>query len=777
MTPTEKSKEREPAVLVIIAVFEPNFDFLAEQIASIADQSHPADHVVAVIAYGKSSSGTRKLLSKHGFVFTIVDAPLPSPSYKSFELGLATALEIAPEDAVFALSDQDDIWASDKITKSLIRLKSCRAELVHSDTRVVDSDGRQIRPSLHRAEKRSPRAQVGELLIENSVTGMTVLMSRRVVETALPFPAQSAMFFHHDLWLALVASAIGKCEFIDEPLVDYRQHGENVVGAKTTPEPSFRIGSKDWFRDWAGRYAIAVYLAKCLAIRIERLQSDASAFLTPVTQNQLAPYLSRSGIGLGFFRVFVRSLSRFRIQAAWCAVMFACVGLGKFAWATREALFPDLLPQLTEFDRKLFSQAPGAQPGTVEQIAPAGGAPNEPTTVPSEPAHKFQDTRTIRRFDVSINPSRPPGFAIMVPTLNPSEMFAGIATALDVGVGLAQAGIPVQFIATDLPIRDASQSRAFIFGRAGTNAASISGLIDVTCGRKANQIALSPLDRLFATAWWTAHLAQDMISNTELVKDHFYYLIQDFEPGFYPWGAEYAAAMESYQFQYRPIFNSEPLARYFSDHGICPNMSSSAVFRPSIDIDRYLKVPRKPGKVPRLAVYGRPEVARNLFPTAVTSLDRFLVQSDFGPDDIELVSVGMVHPDIDFRTGHRLKSLGKIPWDDYPDFLGTVDFGLSLMLSPHPSHPPLEMAAAGVRVVTNHFGPKNLGAVAPALISTSSAITDVVEGLKRAVALPPVCSEDRVTSIDALGKPLGEVVHSIASAFEASEPVELAKAG
>ncbi|MBP7967934.1 MAG: hypothetical protein KAZ24_00570, partial [Brachymonas sp.] len=43
--------------------------------------------------------------------------------------------------------------------------------------------------------------------------------------------------------------------------------------------------------------------------------------------------------------------------------------------------------------------------------------------------------------------------------------------------------------------------------------------------------------------------------------------------------------------------------------------------------------------------------------------------------------------------------------------------GLSLMVSPHPSYPPLEMAAFGARVVTNGFANKDLSTVSPSLVT------------------------------------------------------------
>ena len=59
-----------------------------------------------------------------------------------------------------------------------------------------------------------------------------------------------------------------------------------------------------------------------------------------------------------------------------------------------------------------------------------------------------------------------------------------------------------------------------------------------------------------------------------------------------------------------------------------------------------------------------------------------------------------------------MRALGKLDLDAYGSLLRESAVGLSLMVSPHPSYPPLDMAHLGLRVVTNGFGPKDLSSVA-----------------------------------------------------------------
>ena len=81
-------------------------------------------------------------------------------------------------------------------------------------------------------------------LLSNTLTGCTSLFNRRLVELSLPIPADAIM---HDWWLSLVASAFGVRAYIDQALIDYRQHGSNAIGAKAVEsKPLSRWRLKRW---------------------------------------------------------------------------------------------------------------------------------------------------------------------------------------------------------------------------------------------------------------------------------------------------------------------------------------------------------------------------------------------------------------------------------------------------------------------------------------------------------------------------------------------------
>lgn len=139
----------------------------------------------------------------------------------------------------FALCDQDDVWAPDKLVRQRVALDRMAAQagasvpaLVYSDLRWVAADGRELADShFTRAGLAPARTGVGHwLLAMNAIPGCVMAGNRALLELAAPVPPGVA---HHDWWLALVAAACGEVVAIPEALVDYRQHGANAIGARS----------------------------------------------------------------------------------------------------------------------------------------------------------------------------------------------------------------------------------------------------------------------------------------------------------------------------------------------------------------------------------------------------------------------------------------------------------------------------------------------------------------------------------------------------------------
>ena len=758
-------------VHIVMAVFRPERAQLRAQMASLAAQDGCRVHLLAVIADTVSEALVRDLAAEAGLDLAVLVPDQELDAVRAFEAGLREAvlqIDASPEEEpLIALSDQDDIWHADRLACGIAALERGGAQMVHSDARLVAGDGAtELQPSMFRFERRKRQPGLRGLLYRNNITGMTMLMRANVARMALPFPSQSGVHFYHDLWLGLIAEATGGVAFIDRPLVDYRQHGGNVMGAIDRRKGWLRglparMPDAMWLRREAASYALARYLAQSLHIRLREIVEDGTLPQSTRRAGALSPYLRRGNSAIVHIWDALALSAGGHFGLARIAAGFAVVSTGRSVWVLKQALGPARQNAIDAFDARLYSLSPGMTPSPPRQAtgATAGSVPH---TVPHAALTDLRKTpRWIPEFTAAA-----PALTILVPTLNPTEVFAGIVTAFDIGLGLAARGFRVRFVCCDLPMSAPGASRSFLMRRLDADApAGTADRVSLHCGVQSPELAAHKGDVYLATAWWTAHVADKLIRDHGFAQRRFLYLIQDFEPNFYPWGSEFADAMASYALHFEPVFNTILLRDYFAAQGFDFAAPRALAFHPSIDIARYSE-PARPARLNgprRLALYGRPEVARNMYPGAIEALAGFAQAEGLGPADIELVSIGLAHAPVSLPGGLQLISLGKLPWEEYPAYLRSVDLGLSLMYSPHPSHPPIEMAASGVRVVTNGFGPKDLSRLSPAITSVPAAVPDIVAALRRAWSAPAVAQADRRIDLGHLGLDLTTMLDRLAA--------------
>lgn len=205
--------------------------YLREQLDSILTQDYPNFRLI--IADDRSTDMTPMILeeyAKHDSRIQLIKNTRNLGVIKNFEqlLYLSTA-------SYFMFCDQDDVWATEKISLSLSRLIKTGAMMVYSDLTITD-DKMNVR---HHSYMQRHRIQAIKeiswkaLLVQNIVTGCTIMGRSELKKYALPFPKGIAM---HDAWLALAASANGRVGYIEQPLVLYRQHNDNLVGAANSFE-------------------------------------------------------------------------------------------------------------------------------------------------------------------------------------------------------------------------------------------------------------------------------------------------------------------------------------------------------------------------------------------------------------------------------------------------------------------------------------------------------------------------------------------------------------
>lgn len=136
----------------------------------------------------------------------------------------------------FMFCDQDDIWMPKKVEFSLSQMRNMEKVssdpcLVFSDLKVVDQNLKVIDESFMHYMKRDPsNTSVKELIIQNVAAGCTMMINNQLASLARKYHNKDNIFMH-DWWCILIAALVGRISYIDEPLVLYRQHDNNTVGA------------------------------------------------------------------------------------------------------------------------------------------------------------------------------------------------------------------------------------------------------------------------------------------------------------------------------------------------------------------------------------------------------------------------------------------------------------------------------------------------------------------------------------------------------------------
>ena len=204
------------------------------------------------------------------------------------------------------------------------------------------------------------------------------------------------------------------------------------------------------------------------------------------------------------------------------------------------------------------------------------------------------------------------------------------------------------------------------------------------------------------------------------------YILQEYEPGFFAQSSTHMMARAAFDRGQRTfaMINSEQLRQYLHTLGHVFEREFVIPLRMSKSLKRARREAEAP-KEKAILVYGRPTNSRNCFPAVVAGLRAFVQRHpEYG--DWKLESAGGSHDAIDLGEGKVLVPLGKLPLDGYAQKLERAGVGLSLMASPHPSYPPLEMAHFGVRTVTNTYACKDLSEAHENIVSISDVLPETI---------------------------------------------------
>jgi hypothetical protein len=227
--PADHDARADPCGTVVLLATHNGAAYLPEQLRSLALQTD-ADWRVLVRDDG-STDDTSRLIA--AFQAEMGTARVTRIGHAGARLGalrnFTALLAAAPAARRYAFCDQDDVWLPGKLERAAMALDrqppDCAA-LYCSRQIVVDA---RLRPLGMSPPLRRPPS-LRNALVQNVASGCTIVMNRMArdaILAAAPPPGSN-----HDWWAYLVTTAVGgRVLFDPEPMMLYRQHGSNTLGA------------------------------------------------------------------------------------------------------------------------------------------------------------------------------------------------------------------------------------------------------------------------------------------------------------------------------------------------------------------------------------------------------------------------------------------------------------------------------------------------------------------------------------------------------------------
>jgi O-antigen biosynthesis protein len=266
-----------------------------------------------------------------------------------------------------------------------------------------------------------------------------------------------------------------------------------------------------------------------------------------------------------------------------------------------------------------------------------------------------------------------------------SPFYGGINTALRIADYLArQHGVENRFVVWG-PDNDLFVRSALTAAFPALRQSQIAFYADPDA---ASLAAVPPADVSIATLWVTAYAVAHAPNSRRK-----FYLVQDYEPMFYPAGTQYALAEETYRLGLYGLCNTDNLRRiYEEEYG-----GSARAFIPAVDptVFHAEDRPERTADDPvTLFVYGRPGHWRNCWELASQALTELKRRHG---DRVRILTAGA------WAAGGGamadIKRLGLLDYRATGELYRHCDVGLALTVSKHPSYLPLELMSCGVPVV------------------------------------------------------------------------------
>ncbi len=244
------SPDRSVKVAILLSTYN-GVAYLREQLDSLIAQTCQ-DWIIHASDDG-SSDATLDILHEYQRRLGSDRLQIHAGPRQGFAANFLSLIRRASEQAeYFAFCDQDDLWEPEKLERGLTWADSHPTGLpllYCSRTRLIDANGQGIgfSPLFRRAPS------FANALVQSIAGGNTMLFNAATARLLSLTPAHIPII-SHDWWAYILVTGCGGCVNYDEhPAINYRQHGNNLIGSNSSVRDRFvRLQRmlKGTFRHW-----------------------------------------------------------------------------------------------------------------------------------------------------------------------------------------------------------------------------------------------------------------------------------------------------------------------------------------------------------------------------------------------------------------------------------------------------------------------------------------------------------------------------------------------
>lgn len=320
---------------------------------------------------------------------------------------------------------------------------------------------------------------------------------------------------------------------------------------------------------------------------------------------------------------------------------------------------------------------------------------------------------------------------VVTDSINSGSLFGGVATALTFSTLLAERwNCGLRIVTRAEPAH--KQNFQHIIELNGIPWNKNVEFVFLNSSDSTAELPVGDRDVFLTTSWWTTKSVMGTFGEKRII-----YLLQEDERAFYPFGDDHLRCAETLnKSDIQFIINTKLLYDYFVSDGFENIRDKGLWFEPSWPAKIFFREEQEREGKKNFFFYARPNNLRNLFYLGLEVIDSAVSKGILDPKEWEFFFVGKDIPKLNITNSYGPKLVQNVNLAEYSAVVRKMDLGLCLMYTPHPSYPPLDLAASGAVVVTNKYGNKqNLDYYSKNILCQDLNVDSLVRGIDKGVKL------------------------------------------